>query len=272
MAAGTQQQGGLVVVPRTPQPLHVVLGDHAAAQLRLAVRRHGMPGEVHCIPDDLGHGPLHDGAARIAYMRRCFAGSFAWTHTATDAFAAWYHLSTKLVRKPRDVVVWRAANASESVLLAMACWRLRNSPGRLRVVTLPDGHHAGTRTPAELVALLASARPLAPRQRAAWAARFEALRDDGGVRRGWVGRRVATVPVSAFDELVTRACSTDWRPAGRVVRTAMGRANPRDGLSDVFLASRLQALIASGHVEADRSAKTLRDYRVRLATRAAGSG
>jgi hypothetical protein len=253
-------------------PLHLVLGDAAAALLFLAASRHGVPGEVHCIADDLGHGPLHDGVARMKYMRRCYQSSFEWTHTGTDAFADWRALSARLERQVRDVVVWRAANVSETVLLAMACWRLRETIGRLAVVTLPDGRHAGTRSPAELAALFAGVRPLSSRQRAEWAARFEALRDDDGVRRRWLGRRVVTAPETAFDGLVEQACGPDWQAAARVVANAMGAADPRDGLSDVFVASRLMALIRAGSIAADRSPRRLRDYRVRLATRAAGSG
>jgi hypothetical protein len=48
-----------------------------------------MPGAVLGIPDDLSHGPLDDGRARIDYMRACFRGYDDWYLDVTDACAPW---------------------------------------------------------------------------------------------------------------------------------------------------------------------------------------
>lgn len=40
-------------------------GDSAATCLRAACQSHGMPGAAFAIPDDLSHGPLDDGRARM---------------------------------------------------------------------------------------------------------------------------------------------------------------------------------------------------------------
>ena len=69
-----------------------MLGDHGAGLLAEAIRDHGLPGDVYAIPDDLGHGPLDDGAARIAYFRRCYEGVDDWRHSEPDAFRAWNEL------------------------------------------------------------------------------------------------------------------------------------------------------------------------------------
>lgn len=241
-------------------PVHLVLGDHAAGVLRAAL---GPSALLHTIPDDLGHGPLHDGAARLAWMRECHEGCFAWTHTETDAFAAWHALTAMLGEAPRDVVVWRAHNVSETVLLAMACWWLRDAGLRMLLVEPADGRHTGRHTEAELVALAASAHVLPDQKRAELAGLFERLRDDGGVRRAWRDGGVVTVPVAAFDELLIAVVGAQLTPARRVVADAMRIADPRDGLSDVFLGSRLMALIRDGRIEADRQPASLRDFAVR---------
>lgn len=245
-------------------PLHLVLGDSAAETLRHAISQHSLPGEVHFIPDDLGHGPLHDGVVRVQHMRQCYEGCADWTHTGTDAFAAWRGLATSLAHTARDVAVWRGENVSETVLLAMACWWLREFSGGVLLVELPGGRHAGTHSAAALAGLFPAARVLDTGERKRLSAMFEAMRDDDGLRRRWVAGAVATVPISWFDDLVIAACTPSWQKAARVVGTAMGAADPRDGLSDIFVCSRLQALIADGRVETDRPPVRMREYNVRL--------
>ena len=70
-------------------PLHIALGESAEGCLRAACRTHGMSGAAFGIPDDLSHGPLDDGRARIDYMRDCFGGYDDWYLGVTDAFAPW---------------------------------------------------------------------------------------------------------------------------------------------------------------------------------------
>lgn len=247
-----------------PPPLNLVLGDCAAAALRQAASDHGLVGAIHTIPDDLGHGPLDDGAPRLAYMRACFVGCAEWTDAGTDAFAAWDALEAALRAKPRDVLVWRARNVSETVLLAMACWRLRQMTCRVLVVEPPGGRHTSLHAPDALARMQSSMRAICDRERADLAATFERLRDDGGVRRQWINGNVETVPASAFDQLMLDAVPAEWEPAARVVGRAMSRADHRDGLSDIFLCSRLQALIAASRVEADRKPTSMPEYSVRL--------
>jgi hypothetical protein len=242
---------------------NLVLGYCGAGIMRLAARHHGLVGDVHVIPDDLGHGPLDDGVARLAYMRRCFAGCADWTRSETDAFASWHELTAGVEAVPRDLVVWRGENVSETVLLAMACWWLRNARCRLLVAELPDGRHIGTFSADDLSRLQASRRALHAAEIDALATRYERLRAGGGIRRKWAGDTVVDVPASAFDHLLLSATDATFAPAVRVIAEAMTAADPRDGLSDIFLCSRLLALIAQGLVEADRPPRLMRDYAVR---------
>jgi hypothetical protein len=54
-----------------------------------ACHAHRLPGTALGIPDDLGHGPLDDGRARIDCMRERFRGYDDWYLDVTDAFAPW---------------------------------------------------------------------------------------------------------------------------------------------------------------------------------------
>jgi len=244
-------------------PLHLLLGDCGAGILGRAAGEYGLTGDVHVIPDDLGHGPLEDGAKRLAYMRRCYDGFDEWRHGTADPFDGWRGLVAQVTSSPREVVVWRGRNVSESVLLAMACHRLAGVAMPMSVVDLPDGRHVGTFQADEVAALAVQARPLDDQQRQVQAAMFERLRDEGTLRRRWRDGRVVGVPIEDFDGLLVASTRMEWQPALDVVVAAMRAADPRDGLSDLFLSSRLKELISQGVIEAERPAARLQDYAVR---------
>ena len=228
-----------------------------------------MPGGVHPIPDDLSHGPLADGRARLDYMRACFRGYDDWTFAATDAFAPWHEL-TRLLDDTghRPILVWSGDNVSEASFLAMACWWLAGRPEPLLHVQIPptDGRrHVATRTPAELAGLFADRRLLSGEERGRLAEAFAHIRDHTGLLRRWEEGRIIGVPIDAYDPLLLGSCPPSWTPAARVVGTAMSRCDPPNLISDLFFASRLQVLIDAGRIEADGPRLRLRDYTVRRA-------
>jgi hypothetical protein len=228
-----------------------------------------MPGAVFGIPDDLSHGPLDDGRARIGYMRERFRAYDDWYLDVSDAFAPWRAMIAHLDEARTDaVVIWSGDNASEATFLSMACWWLRNRPERVLRVAMPgtDGrHYVAIHTPAELADLFASATELTDTQRAVLAADFPRIRDETGLLRRWEGGRVLGVPMDRYDPLLLASCSPTWTPAPRVVGTAMSRCDGHNLMSDLFFSSRLQLLIDAGRIEADGSRNRLREYRVRLA-------
>lgn len=144
--------------------LHLVLGDAAGGVVRAACADHGLPGSVHVIPDDLSHGPLHDGKVRLRYMRASFVGYDRWEMRVTDAFACWDALDARLAAAPpkaSELAIWAGDNSSEAVLVVMACHRLEaaehnaaESTGRgktgagVRPAGVRDGHPGGAAVPA----------------------------------------------------------------------------------------------------------------------------
>lgn len=247
--------------------LHLALGDHAAGGLRAACQTHGMPGGVHTIPDDLSHGPLTDGRARLDYMRACFRGYDDWTSAAADAFAPWLELTRLLDEgRPGPILVWSGDNVSEASFLAMACWWLAGRPAPLLHVPIPpiDGRrHVATWTPAELAGLFADRRQLSGEERVRLAESFADIRDHTGLLRRWEDGRIIGVPTDRYDPLLLESCPPAWTPAGRVVGAAMGRCDPPNLMSDLFFASRLQVLIEAGRIESEGPRFRLRDYIVR---------
>lgn len=248
-------------------PLHLALGDHAARLLDAATRHHGLPGDVRAIPDDLSHGPLDDGVARLDWMRRCYEGCFAWSPPADDAFEPWRVAEASLRMRPRPLVLWGGATAAEAVFVAMACERLGGLVESLRrVQPKADGTRVaiGAFDAAELAASFShAATGLDAPARAAQAALFRALCADRSPRRVLREGVPTGAPAEVFDDLLMDACGDDWQPAATVVGRTMGRCDPRQSVSDVWLGWRLQAAIDAGRLEADGPRTGLRDFSVR---------
>jgi hypothetical protein len=111
------------------KPLHIALGESVEACLRAACRAHGMPGTTLGIPDNLRHGPLDDGRARMNYMRGCFRGYWDWPFQATDSFLPWRAMIERIEKEePESILVWSGDSVSEATFLAMACWWLQTRP------------------------------------------------------------------------------------------------------------------------------------------------
>ena len=251
-------------------PLHIALGDSAAGCLHAACRSHGMPGTVLGIADDLSHGPLDDGRARIDYMRDCFRGYDDWYLDVTDAFAPWRAMIARIDAARADaVVIWSGENVSESTFLTMACWWLGRRPERMLRLAIPgrEGrYHVATHKPAELADLFASARELTDTERADLAEDFVRIRGETGLLRRWEEGRILGMPMDRYDLLLIEVCAPSWTPAARVVGTAMSRCDGHNLMSDLFFSSRLQVLIDAGRIEADGRRDRLREYSVRLAS------
>jgi hypothetical protein len=198
------------------------------------------------------------------FWRASFVGFDDWLETETDAFASWHSLAAALSAHPRPLVVWRAENASETVLLAMTCWWFRDHNIRMLTVEPPDGRHTGIWPSASLAEFSLEPRAVTPDERNRYVADFAAWRSDGGVLRAWRDNAVITVPVDTFDELVLDACTDQWRRAVQIFGQAMTSTDGRNLLSDVFISTRLRAMIADGRLEADVPQTGLHDYSVRF--------
>lgn len=160
--------------------VHLALGDSAAGCLRGACQAHGLPGIAVGIPDDLSHGPLDDGYARINYMRAMYSGYDDWTFDANDAFAPWSALIGQLDReRPEAVVIWSGDNVSEGTFLAMACWQLQHRSQAICMVAVPSENgppYVAHQSPAELTRLYPCNQQLPDHKRAMLVEGFERIR------------------------------------------------------------------------------------------------
>lgn len=236
----------------SPATVHLVQGDHAGAILRQACQEYGLPGTVRVIPEDLSHGPLDDGPARIAYMRACYHGFADWTHVITDAFAPWRDLIAFLDRdRTAALITWAGNNVSEAIFLAMACSWLVGRHETLFRAAPPDpaiSRYVSQHTPQEIAAAYHVRTHLSNTQRGALARSFTRIRDRCGPLRRWEHGRVIGVPLTHYDTLLLQSCGPEWRPASQIIGTAMAACDPANLLSDLFFSARLQALIAAGRL------------------------
>lgn len=253
------------------EPLHLVLGDYGAESLRAASHSHGLPGTVLCLRDDLSHGPLADGPTRLAYMQACYPGYDHWPPEASDPLQPWSQLNAQIEQdRPASILVWAGDNASEAVLLAMACWRLLERPEPIHHLQGigPDAHQfISEYRPAALRGLFDRRRCLSDAERSQRAADFVRLRDSPHGLRRWESCRLLDVPADYYDPLLKACCPGDWTPAARVVAAAMARCDAHNRMSDLFFSSRLQILIDSDQVAAQGPRRRLADYAVRLIER-----
>jgi hypothetical protein len=230
-----------------------------------------LPGAVVGFSDDLAHGPLDDGEARVTYMRAIARDYGEGGIGAYAPFAEWRAAGERLEReRPDAVIVWTGANVADATFIAMACDRLAGRREPLWRVSVPGidlRPYVPTHSPEQLARLYATRELLSAADRLFLAQDFARIRETCGLVRRLESGRVVGVPVEHYDPLLLAACGPDWRAAARVVGTAMGICDGPNLMGDAFFTARLNSLIDVGRIEASGPRVTLRDYSVRLADR-----
>ncbi len=241
------------------QDLHIVDGDSAAACLRHAIVTGQMSGEVFALNDWLSVGPLGSAAERNAFLSTLYlpppsaAGEFDDLEPGEDLFARWDALKARF-QIPGSAILWISGNASDHVLLRMACHMLEATRAMLWQVSVPafEGwfESVAAHPPEALARLVPSARPLSSATAAALAREFIAIAAHPEPVRHLDGDGTLRYrPIDLHDALLLTCCPYQWTPANYVAGNAMSRCERRNGLSDHFFAARLRALIKSGQVE-----------------------
>jgi hypothetical protein len=247
--------------------LHLVGSDSAAGGLRAACTGHGLPGRVISCADDLTHGPLVEGEARLALERALQEVSGERAGAPLRPFAAWQEVLETLDRSPgAEIIVWGGENLADRMLLAMSCHRLAGRHEPLWRMQVPgvEHPHVPTHSPEELASLYAKRQRLSDEERRALAAEFVRIRERGGSLRRLQEGSVIDVAVDSLDPLLLAACNTDWQPAARGIGSAMGRCDGPNLMSDGFLALRVRALVEAGRIERRDESASIRDSWIRL--------
>lgn len=241
------------------QDLHIVDRDSAAACLRHAIVTGQMSGEVFSLNDWLSVGPLGGAAERNAFLSTLYLpppsapGEFDDLEPGDDLFVRWDALKVRF-QIPDRAILWISGNASDHVLLRMACHMLEATRAMLWQVSVPafeDGFESvAAYPPAALARFAPSARPLSASTVADLAREFIAIAaHPEPVRHLDTDGTLRYHSIDLHDALLLNCCPYQWTPANYVAGNAMSRCDQRNGLSDHFFAARLRALINIGQVE-----------------------
>lgn len=222
------------------------------------------------IGEDLSHGPLDDGVARIAYMRRCYLGFERWTYRRSDAFSCWRRLARLIAAGGAGrAIVWFSDSVADRVFLAMACRWLADADVCLATAHVPpiDGRHGvGVALPGALASLFDQAAELGAGERVNLARDFDRLSAPGVMLRRREEEGLRSIPLErSYDSFLRDAVDSAWQPAQRTVAAAMAHCDTHNRMTDLFFSSRLQRLIAEGEIEVRGERGRLADYVVRAA-------
>ena len=258
--------------------LHLCCGDSAAGVIRAGL---ALPeSAVLVFRDDLAIGPLGDvdsdrPDARAAFWHALLAESdresIETGGRLIDQLAAQAAALRDLPEEAEAFVIWHGTGAAEQLMLRRALWALRDARAPVREVEASPGDFrgdgmtaVGMMEPQRMPAAEATARPVSAQRRAALAAEWERLRDNGGGLRHHRDGIITTHPIDAHDAEILAAVGDDWVPAARAVGRPMGTITGFFA-TDAFCFWRLRQLAAQGKVEFEGSPASIRGCRVRLA-------
>jgi hypothetical protein len=248
--------------------LHIVLGDSAAGTLKEACRTLGLPGQVRSIPDELSHGPLHDGRARSVYFKTHIYGHDPDIAIPDDVFEDWTALEESLRSHAFEaVVIWNSFAISDAIFLRMACAHLRGFHGSVVSVNTSEGnwHGVGINSPEQLVAHYQHRVALSTDDRHRLANAFEEIVARGDVLRVYAGEQIVSAESDHFDSYVLSFVKPTWERTVRVIGNCLGeRQNDKMMIGDAFFEWRVRSLIRAGRLEAQGDLSNMRGYQVRL--------
>jgi hypothetical protein len=258
--------------------LHIVFGH--AEDLRGALKRDGRNDRVICLYDDLSFGPINppDPDARHRWVAETLGftgwpeteeGSFPWRETAFGD-VQWDDVpvlsrtfwSEALAIGPRKVLWMSRRTPQEYAGWLEWIWRAGDQP--CDVVDLTDlpgeewepesdfEEHPGPDY-AKQLELLGHARPLTAAVRKEARELWEQLRAEDAPFRVINDGRLASAPITAFDERLLAGARPHWRKVSFVVATAwLSESDDRVVLAtDMVLAARVKKMIDDGRLETE---------------------
>ncbi len=156
-----------------------------------------------------------------------------------------------------DLLVWLMPHSARE-RAGLAAWLDRSGARPAAVLDAGAAAHEGyppdhppltlgELTPGHMAALLAGARAGGTSALQPDGGRWAALVREGGALRVLRAGELVSAPADFFDALLIRACAADWRPVASILGDAMILAyRERHDVDDIFLVSRLFALVAAG--------------------------
>jgi hypothetical protein len=256
---------------------HVVFTPLGAENLRDALRNAGRDERVIGLPDDLRFGPIDsdDLSLRAKWIRNEL-GLTGWDDIAAESEWFWQ----QALSPDHRTVAWLSRRSAREYAGFLE-WLRRWGDRPCEIVDLTDlqlpqfSERGSVTAPVANVAqivfediydddLFEQIEVLPATTRRKYQALWQQLRDENAALRVLKNDALVSSPISFFDPALMSQASENWRKVARVV--AMTLHSEAEGhASDLFLAARVNALVASGHLERQgRSAVDMRRCEVRL--------
>jgi hypothetical protein len=254
---------------------HIAFTAFGAENLRGALRNAGRNDRVIGFPDDLRIGPIDgdDPWLRAAWIEREL-GLTGWGDIAAESEWFWQ----QALPSDHRTVAWFSRRSSQEYAAFLAwLWRRGDEPCEIIDLTdrqlPPFSRHDPAIAPvgslAQLVfeevddGLFDRTETLPATKRDEYHALWRQLRDENAALRILENDALVSAPVSLFDALLMTQASENWRKVAMIV--IKSRPPETENVSDLFLAARVDALVASGQLERQgRSAIYMRRCEVRL--------
>lgn len=266
----------------TQTTLHVVFTSSGGGCLRQALKDAGRDDQVIACLDNLSFGPINppDSSLRAKWVENELRWT-EWDVVTALSEQFWHEALSPDHRK----VAWLSRRSTmEYAGFLEWLWRLGDQP--CEIIDLTDlkvfrGHEQGPPMPAALAVSLGilspkhindhhlfdQAKALPATARSEYRTLWRQLRAKNAPLRVLADDTLVSAPISFFDALVMSHVTDQWRKVARVVGHAL-YSQMDDCIfqtGDLFLASRINALVEAGRLELQgRSALEMRYSEVRL--------
>jgi hypothetical protein len=256
---------------------HVAFTPSGAENLRDALRNAGRDHRVIGLSDDLRFGPIDsDDVSRRAKWIKNELGLTGWGDIAAESEWFWQ----QALSSDHRTIAWLSRrSAREYAGFLEWSWRRGDEPCEIVDLTnleLPQFSEHGSVTSsvanlAQIVfediyddGLFERTEVLSATTRRKYQALWRQLRDENAALRILKSNELVSAPIPFFDTALMSQASENWRKVARIVGMTL-HSEAEGHASDLFLAARVNALVASGHLERQgRSAVDMRRCEVRL--------
>jgi hypothetical protein len=256
---------------------HVVFTPLGAENLRDALRNAGRDERVIGLPDDLRFGPIDsdDLSLRAKWIRNEL-GLTGWDDIAAESEWFWQ----QALSPDHRTVAWLSRRSAREYAGFLE-WLRRRGDEPCEIVDLTDlqlpqfSERGSVTAPVASLAqivfediydddLFEQIEVLPTTTRCKYQALWQQLRDENAALRILKTDALVSSPISFFDTVLMSQAIENWRKVARVVAMTL-HLEAEGHVSDLFLAARVNALVASGHLERQgRSAVDMRRCEVRL--------
>jgi hypothetical protein len=254
--------------------VHVASNMSFAGSLGQQLRRAGKRDEVRGFTDDLTAGPIASDDVQV--RTEWWNTMVDWPEIGEAISWFWDEAATGL-----PLVVWFGRNDSRDICFYMAlCERFPDriaAIGDVSTISVQyewlDGTTIDIPSPQDLnsvpgnvlSALTDFTRRADPAEIAAHALRWRELKAENAPIRVMIDGEVVSQPETYFDNMLIKAAETSWLWTIRIIGDVMSRCYGKSCVSEFVLASRIDALVERGTLEAEGNPLDMRESRVKLA-------